>query len=117
MKTILLLGIIASLVLLGCEYKTPDPEDPRMTDLVKECQEKKGQLVPCLIDTGYACSEPTKDGGKECQNSEECEAECVAPVNCEDKKEVTGKCADRTMLVCQGVATVENSKCGPVMIT
>tara|TARA_Y100000310_G_scaffold334233_1_gene413509 strand:- start:43444 stop:43782 length:339 start_codon:yes stop_codon:yes gene_type:complete len=112
MKTILLLGILTSLLLTGCVDSTPDPKNQE-----KDCQEKKGELIPCLTDTGYACSEPTKDGGKSCKNSEECEAECVAPDNCAIGKETTGKCAERTMLVCQGVATVEDGKCGPMMIT
>ena len=82
-----------------------------------ECESKDGKLIGCLTSTGYACSLPTKDGGTPCSDSVECEEQCVAPPNCDSgNANVIGTCAERTYLVCDGVQSVEDGKCGPITI-
>lgn len=81
------------------------------------CKAKGGQHIGCETKTGDACSMPTKDGGKPCFDSSECEQECVAPPNCKNgETDVQGTCAERTHLTCGGVRSVKNSKCEAIMI-
>ena len=45
----------------------------------------------------YLCSLPTSDGGKECIDSDECEAECLAPEGAEVGMEISGFCSGETI--------------------
>lgn len=83
----------------------------------EECEAEGGNLIACFTTTGYACSLLTEDGGKVCSDNDECEAECVAPENCEPGTESRGKCADRTYLICGGVSIVEDGMCKGILIT
>jgi len=114
MKKLLGLVFLGSILfIIGCSTVVEKSE----SELEEECEAKNGQLIRCFTSTGYTCSLPTKDGGKPCSDSDECEQECVAPTNCESiKTNVKGTCAERTGLVCNGVQTFENGRCGPHII-
>lgn len=97
----------------GIAYRKSD------TELTKEeCEIRGGQLIGCETVIGYICSLPTSDAGKICSNSDECELQCVAPLNCEyGRTDIQGTCADRSYLICNGVQTVENGVCQAIIIT
>ena len=129
MSLLLLIGLM---VLMGCTSTIVEPATNQQTEKIaptesqtkseweiakEDCESKGGQQVGCESLTP-TCSLPTKDGGKPCSDSDECEQECVAPPNCEiGKTNVKGTCAKRTFLVCDGVQRVEDGTCDAVMIS
>jgi len=83
-----------------------------------DCEQQGGEFIPCFTLSGGYCSLPTSDGGNECTDSSECEAECVAPEGCNAGDLVTGTCAEKTGLTCYGdvMVTVEDGECQPMII-
>ena len=103
--------IFASLIIgFSVGYKLDNyfcrESDGEVNELLKsEIKDLKNQLeVQCEYVGGqfiegngiFICSLPTSDGGKECLDSDECEADCLASEGAKDGDEVAGSCAGYT---------------------
>lgn len=74
------------------------------------CQIKGGK--PYINLGGYQyCGKKYSDGGKKCYSSDECQGECVLPIDWDpkDKKEVVGRCrSDNTWYLGYGCLAIED---------
>ena len=89
--------------------------DPSMPDGAEaaECTRQDGKYARRGLRGFWVCDRPTKDAGKVCSNSDECEARlCVAPKGAAVGTKATGTCFGRTVSLSTCLAGVSNGVVG-----
>jgi hypothetical protein len=79
-----------------------------------ECAAKGGTISTAGLAAKPHCVLPTRDAGRPCTSSSQCEAGCIAPKSTPPNTSVTGRCkADTEPFGCR--AHVEDGKVQPTM--
>ena len=70
-----------------CWQESPNPSKECIDASIKECEEAHGQWGGIELGMGQipGCNLPTKDGGKPCKDSSECEGGCIGESHAADK--------------------------------
>jgi hypothetical protein len=98
--------------LTATNVNPPTPATERA--LRAECAAKGGTISTAGLAAKPHCVLPTRDAGKPCTSSSQCEAGCIAPKSAPPNTSATGRCKENTEpFGCR--AHVEDGKVQPTM--
>ena len=106
-----------SLLLTACYETTPKPPPTTPSAPIKneaDCSTAGGEWKKVGLAGSLACVLKTKDAGKSCTDSSQCEERCLAMPDPADSTKVVGQCqVDNQPFGC--FAEMENGVAGPAL--
>lgn len=82
MRGLAILGLVALMALAGCREGAEDGAAPPLPDpleqATRDCARSGGRMMASGIANARTCIHETRDSGKQCRRSTECEGDCLA---------------------------------------
>ena len=105
-------ALAATIAFAATNAGQPSPAAARA--MRAECAAKGGTISTAGLAAKPHCVLPTRDAGRPCTSSSQCEAGCIAPKSAPPNAPVTGRCKENTEpFGCR--ALVEDGKAQPMM--